>query len=94
MKRDVTLYTVRSVIFLLIFGIGYLCGSVTQRNADAQLGEIGSDMMKKATGSGGTIGNVAKLGTTIADIEKHVNGLQQNLDTLKAVKAALGGIVK
>jgi hypothetical protein len=37
------------------------------------------------------IGSVAQLGTAITDMEKHVSGLQQNIDTLKKMKAALGG---
>jgi len=35
------------------------------------------------------VGSVAQLGTTITDMEKHVTGLQQNLDALKKVEAAL-----
>ena len=50
--------------------------------------------MKRATEGGGTLGSVAKLGSTISDLEKHVSGLQKNIDTLKSVKSALGGVVK
>jgi|GEM_PF-463683 len=81
----------RFALILAVFGLGYLSGSVSQRNADAQLNEIGSDVMKRATESGGTLGTVAKLGTTISELEKHVSGMQKNIDTLKSVKAALGG---
>ncbi len=69
-----------------VFTAGFLCGSLTQRNAEAQLG----DVMKKAAESG-KLGPVGDLGSAIVDMEQHVNGLQKNLDTFKKVKAALGG---
>jgi len=94
MTRNRVLYSLRIAAVTGIFGAGYLCGTLTQQSAEAQLGDIGSDVMKKAAGSGGALGNVAKLGTTISDLEKHVSGLQKNIDTLKSVKAALGGVVK
>ena len=94
MARNSILYTLRIATVTGIFGAGYLCGTLTQHNADAQLGDIGGEMMQKAAGSGGALGNVAKLGTTISDLEKHVSGLQKNIDTLKSVKSALGGVLK
>ncbi|MCM0083296.1 hypothetical protein L4X63_17050 [Geomonas sp. Red32] len=75
----------------VIFGTGFFCGSVTQRNADAQMEEVGQSLLKRAAGSGGLVGTVAQLGTTIADMEKQVNGLQKNLDVLKKVKGSLSG---
>jgi hypothetical protein len=69
-----------------IFAAGFLCGSLTQRKAEAQLG----DAMKKAAGSG-ALGPVGDLGSAILDMQQHVDGLQKNLDTLKKVKSALGG---
>jgi hypothetical protein len=69
-----------------VFTAGFLCGSLAQRNAEAQLG----DVMKKAAGSG-ALGPVGDLGTAIVDMQQHVEGLQKNLDTFKKVKAALGG---
>jgi len=69
-----------------VFGAGWLCGSVGQRNADAQLG----DVMKKA-GESGSLGSVGQLGSSIVEMQDHVNGLQKNLETLKKIKAALGG---
>ena len=36
-------------------------------------------------------GSAAQFGSTLVDMEQHVNGLQKNLDALKKVKAALGG---
>jgi len=47
--------------------------------------------MKKAADSGGPLGGAAQLGTTITDMEKHISGLQKNLDTIKKVKSPLGG---
>ena len=76
----------RHIAVVMIFAAGFLCGSVTQRNADAQLG----DVMKKAAGNG-ALGPVGDLGTAIIDMQDHVTGLQKNLDALKKVKAALGG---
>ena len=73
-----------------IFSTGFLCGSMTQHSANAQLGDLGGQMLNKAAGSGGALGSVAQLGSAITDMEKNVSGLQQNLDTLKKVQAALG----
>jgi hypothetical protein len=91
MSRKTILYTVRIGIVTAVFSAGYLCGSLPQKSANAQMGEIGGEMLKKATESGGTLGSVAQLGTAITDMEKNVSGLQKNIDTLKKVKAALGG---
>jgi hypothetical protein len=85
------LYSVRIGVITAIFAAGFLCGSVTQRSANAGLEELGSDMMNKAADSGGPLGSAAKLGTTITDMEKHISGLQQNLETIKKVKSMLGG---
>jgi hypothetical protein len=90
MTGNNVLYTLRIVTVTAVFGAGYLCGTATQHNANAQLGDIGSDVMKRASESGGALGSVAKLGTTISDLEQHVKGLQKNIDTLKSVKSALG----
>ena len=69
-----------------IFAAGFLCGSLTQRSADAQLG----DVMKKAAESG-ALGPAGELGTALVDMQDHVTALQKNIDTLKKVKSALGG---
>ena len=71
---------------VMIFSAGFLAGSVTQRRAEAQLG----DVMKKA-GESGKLGPVGDLGSAIGDMQQHVEGLQKNLDTFKKVKSALGG---
>jgi hypothetical protein len=73
-----------------VFAAGFLCGSVAQRTANAQLGELGGKAMEKAGEQGGMVGSLAKMGTAISEMEQHVNGLQKNLETFKQVKAALG----
>jgi hypothetical protein len=74
-----------------MFATGYLCGSVSQRNAGAEMGELGGAVMKQAGESGGALGSAAKLGTAIVDMQDHVSALQKNIDTLKGIKSALGG---
>jgi hypothetical protein len=74
-----------------IFAVGFLCGSVSQRRADAQLGELGKGAMEKAGGSGGALGSAVQLGTAIVEMQQHVDGLQKNIDVLKKVKSSLGG---
>jgi len=91
MTRKSMLYSVRIGVITVIFGAGYLCGTLTQHNANAGLEDLGGDLMKKAADSGGPLGGAAQLGTTITDMEKHISGLQKNLDTIKKVKAMLGG---
>ncbi len=71
-----------------VFAAGYLCGVISQpAPAEAQVG----DLMKKASSAGGPLGSAAKLGTTITDMQKNVDGLNQNIKVLNEVKAALGG---
>jgi len=80
---------------LAAFGAGYLCGSVTQRQANADMndvgGAVGGAVMKQAGDSGGAVGTAAKLGTSISDMQEQVNGLQKNLEVLKSIKSAIGG---
>jgi len=73
-----------------IFGIGYLCGSLSQQRADAQLKDLGGAALKEAAGSG-ALGSVGELGSSIMEMQDHVSGLQKNIDTLKKVQSALGG---
>jgi hypothetical protein len=47
--------------------------------------------MDKVGEQDGTIGAVAKLGTSINEIQTNLNELQKNVDTLKSVKKMLGG---
>ena len=74
-----------------IFTAGYLCGTVAQRPADAQVKDLGGAVMKQAGESGGALGSAAKLGTAIGDMQSQVDGLQKNLETLKGIKSSLGG---
>ena len=78
-------------IVAAVFGAGFLCGSVTQRSADAQLKELGEAAMKQAGESGGALGSATQLGTAVVDMQQHVDGLQKNNDVLKNLKASLGG---
>jgi hypothetical protein len=91
MSNKARLYSVRIGFISAIFSAGFLCGLISQQSANAQLAEFGEQMLNKAKDSGGALGSVAQLGTAITDMEKNVSGLQQNLDTLKKVQAALGG---
>ena len=74
-----------------LFAAGFLCGSVSQHTAQAQLGDMGGKALEKAGEAGGGAGSVTKLGSSIVEMQQHVDGLQKNLETLKQVKAALGG---
>ena len=74
-------------ILIGVFALGYFCGSVNQRPADAQIGGL----LEKAGKSGGTLGSVTQLGSSIVEMQDHVNGLQKNLETLRKVQSALGG---
>lgn len=82
---------VRIGIVAAVFGAGFLCGSITQRSADAQLKELGAAAMKQAGESGGALGAATQLGTAVIDMQQHVDGLQKNIDVLKKLKASLGG---
>ena len=73
-------------LVVTLFAAGFVCGTLTHRSAEAQLG----DVVKKA-GESGALGSVGEMGTAILDMQKNVDGLQKNLDTFKKVKAALGG---
>ena len=76
---------------LSIFAAGYLCGTVSERRADADMADLGGAVAKEAAGSGGALGSAAKLGTAITDMQGQVDGLQKNLETLKGIKGMLGG---
>lgn len=82
---------VRIVALCAVFAVGYLAGTLSHPTAEAQMGDLGKQAMDKASESGGALGSAAKLGTSIKEMEDHVSGLQKNLDTLKQIKAALGG---
>ncbi|MFI5399001.1 MAG: hypothetical protein ACHQ9S_26010 [Candidatus Binatia bacterium] len=74
-----------------MFAAGFLCGSVSQRSANAQLGELGKAAMEEAGKSGGPVGTAVQLGSAIVEMQQHVDGLQKNIDVLKKVKSGLGG---
>ena len=76
---------------VVIFAAGFLCGTVGQRRAEAQLGDMGGKMMEKAGQQGGALGSAAQLATGISDMQKHIEGLQKNLEVFKKVQALLGG---
>jgi hypothetical protein len=62
-----------------MFILGFVSGSVSQRSAQAQVPGMGA------------VGSVTELGSSIGEIQQHIEGLQKNLGTLKKVQAALGG---
>jgi hypothetical protein len=81
----------RLAAFLLVFSGGYALGTLDAGPADAQVEDLGKDLLNKASESGGALGTAAQLGSTISDMQTHVNELQKNLETLNKIKAALGG---
>jgi hypothetical protein len=70
-----------------VFGLGYICGSMTQRQAEAQIGGL----LDKAGKAGGPVGSVAQFGSSLVEMQDHISGLQKNLDTFKQVQATLTG---
>jgi hypothetical protein len=74
---------VQIAVLLGMFVAGFFVGSISQRQADAQL----KDLSK----SGGVLGTAGELGSSIVEMQQHVNGLQKNLDTLKKIQATLPG---
>jgi hypothetical protein len=75
-------YILRGVFISLLGGmfiLGFVSGSVSQRSAQAQVPGMGA------------VGSVTELGSSIGEIQQHIEGLQKNLGTLKKVQAALGG---
>ena len=78
-------------VILGVFALGFFVGTVNQRYADAQKNPGVGDVLEKAGKSGGTLGSVAQLGSSISEMQTHVNGLQKNLETLKTIQSALGG---
>ena len=86
MERSRTHRVLRVGGVAAVFAAGFICGSLAQRPAEAQLG----DVIKKA-GESGALGPAGQLGTSLVEMQDHVTGLQKNIDALKKVKAALGG---
>jgi hypothetical protein len=81
----------RISMILGVFALGFLLGTVNERYADAQKIPGVGDVLEKAGQSGGALGSVTQLGSSIVEMQNHVNGLQKNLETLKKVQSALGG---
>jgi hypothetical protein len=48
------------------------------------------DALQRAGQSGGALGNVSQLGSSIVEMQEQVNGLQ-NIDTLKKFQSSLTG---
>ena len=78
-------------LFGLVFGAGYLCGIVGHPTAQAQVGDLEKEMMKKAEDSGGMVGSAAKLGSTISEMKDNLEKLQKNVGVLEGIQKALGG---
>jgi hypothetical protein len=91
MKNTMVGKAVRIGAAVAVFAFGWFCGTLSQRSADAQMGDLGKSVMEKAGDQGGALGAAAKLGTSISEIQTHLNELQKNVDTLKSVKSMLGG---
>jgi hypothetical protein len=90
MKRNLARGLMISVM-LGVFALGFLVGTVNQRYAEAQKIPGVGEVLDKAGKSGGPLGSVTQLGSSIVEMQNHVNGLQKNLETLKTVQSALGG---
>jgi hypothetical protein len=91
MKQWTRVRTLRMALLVGVFGLGFLCGTLSQQRADAQLKELGGTLMQQAGESGGMVGSAAQLATSVTEMQEHVNGLQKNINTLKEVQAALTG---
>ena len=76
-----------TTIIVGVFGLGYICGSMTQQQAEAQIGGL----LEKAGKAGGPIGSVAQFGSSLTEMQDHIAGLQKNLDTFKKVQSSLTG---
>jgi len=79
--------TLMTAVIVGVFGLGYVCGSMTQRQAEAQIGGL----LDKARKAGGPVGSVAQFGSSLVEMQDHISGLQKNLDTFKQVQATLTG---
>jgi hypothetical protein len=74
-----------------IFAAGFLLGSISQRPAEAQLGDLKDKAMEAAGEQGGALGAASELGTQLTDMKKNLDGLQKNYEMLKKVQSLLGG---
>lgn len=81
----------RCAIIVMLFGaftLGYVCGSIGTLRASAQVPKLPGGLSGQ---SGGALGAAVQLGSSITEMEQHVNGLQKNLDTLRKIQSVLGG---
>ena len=76
-----------TAVIVAVFGLGYVCGSMTQRKAEAQDRRAAG----KSREGGRPVGSVAQFGSSIVEMQDHITGLQKNLDTFKTVQASLTG---
>jgi len=88
MRQRKSYRSLRMALLIGAFGLGFLCGSLSQQRADAQLKDLGGTVLKQAAGSG-ALGSVGEMGASVLEMQEHVTGLQKNLDTFKKVQSAL-----
>jgi hypothetical protein len=86
-----TRFGLRAGLTAAVFAAGFLCGSVTQLPASTDMKDLTGKAMEAAGGQGGALGAAAKLGTSISDMQEHIDGLNKNLATLKEIQGMLGG---
>lgn len=88
MARKLLTRAVMIGMLLGAFTLGYVSGSATQQRADAQgLGGI----LEQAGKAGGALGTAGQLGSSVVEMQGHVNGLQKSLDALRQLQSTLGG---
>src|SRR5438874_12681471 len=51
-----------------VFGLGYVCGSMTERQAEGQMGGL----VEKAGQMGGPVGPVGEFGSSIVEMQDHI----------------------
>ena len=90
MTRTIVTRGIRIGVLAAVFAAGWFAGATVERSAQAQVPGVGQ-VMEKAGDQGGALGAAGKLGTSITDIQTHLDGLQKNVDTLKSIKSMLGG---
>jgi hypothetical protein len=87
-NKRITRIAMAGMLVAAAFTLGYVCGSVSLPPAGAQLP---GGLLDKAGQGSGPLAAAAQLGSSITEMEQHVNGLQKNLDTLKKIQSALTG---
>ena len=86
--------TMQAAAIAAVFGAGFLSGSATERSAQAQIDTkaLGGAVVKEAANQqGGGAAAAAQLGTTITDMQTHLDGLNKNIGALRQIQGALGG---